>query len=82
MNVRLRLGVPLVIPGMGTCFMCRRSELAIVACGELTRTGGPGHEAIGIPLYACGACEGQLLLMIADAQRSPVRPYVPDWLPH
>ncbi|MFE9886902.1 hypothetical protein [Streptomyces scopuliridis] len=67
---------------MGACFMCQRGYRAVVAVGELARLGGPGHEAIEIPLYACGACEGQLTLMIADALRSPVRPYVPEWHPH
>ncbi|MGW6603344.1 hypothetical protein [Streptomyces sp. NPDC055036] len=76
MSVHLRVGGPLSIPTMGACFMCQRGYRAVVACGELTRNGGPGHEAIEIPLYACRACEGQLLVLLADALRSPVRPYV------
>ncbi|MFE2848752.1 hypothetical protein ACFXKS_35565 [Streptomyces scopuliridis] len=82
MSVHLRIDGPLTIPAMGPCFMCRRGYLAVVAIGELTRLGGPGHEPIEIPLYACEACEGQLTLLLADALRSPVRPYVPDALPH
>lgn len=82
MNVRVRVGGPLSIPAMGACFMCQRGYRAVVACGELTRNGGPGHEAIAIPLYVCRACEGQLLVLLADALRSPVRPYVADGLPH
>ncbi|MFE9886136.1 hypothetical protein [Streptomyces scopuliridis] len=82
MSVHLRLGGPLTIPAMGPCFMCQRDYLAVVAVGELTRNCGPGHEAIEIPLYACGVCEGILTLLLADALRSPVRPYVPAGHPH
>ncbi|MFE9886294.1 hypothetical protein [Streptomyces scopuliridis] len=81
MSVRLRIGGPL-IAGMGPCFMCQRGYIQVVACGELTRNGGPGHEATEIPLYVCGACEGKLTLLLADALRSPVRPYVAAGLPH
>ncbi|MEV8389127.1 MULTISPECIES: hypothetical protein [unclassified Streptomyces] len=41
---------------MGPCLMCRRDYLAVVAIGELTRNGGPGHEAVDIPLYTRQAC--------------------------
>ncbi|MFE7569085.1 hypothetical protein ACFU76_19335 [Streptomyces sp. NPDC057539] len=76
MNVRLRTDEAPAIPALGPCFMCRRDYLAVVAIGELTRNGGPGHEAIEIPLYACQTGEGRLRLLLADALRSPVRPYV------
>ncbi|MFB6977501.1 restriction endonuclease [Streptomyces scopuliridis] len=82
MNVHHRVGGPVKIPAMGACFICRRDYRAVVACGELPRNGGPDHKATEIPLHACGPCEGQLLLLIADAKRSPVRPNVPDGLPH
>ncbi|MEV4974470.1 hypothetical protein [Streptomyces scopuliridis] len=71
------------IPAMGPCFMCRRGYLAVVAVGELTtNSGGPGYQALDVPLYACRACESWLLLLGADAQRSAVRPYVATGHPH
>ncbi|MER8073770.1 hypothetical protein ABTZ59_36730 [Streptomyces sp. NPDC094034] len=82
MNVRLRTDEAPAIPAMGACFMCQRDYLAVVAIGDLTRNGGPGHEAIEIPLYACRACEGRLRLLLSDALRSPGRPYVLAGHPH
>ncbi|MEV8396026.1 MULTISPECIES: hypothetical protein [unclassified Streptomyces] len=77
MNLRLWVDMSPSIPTMGRCFMCRRGYLAVVAVGELTTSsGGPGHQALDVPLYACRACESWLLLLGADAQRSAVRPYV------
>ncbi|MFJ1580436.1 hypothetical protein [Streptomyces sp. NPDC088182] len=65
------------IPAMGPCFMCRRAVLAVVTVGELTTNwGGPGHQALTRPVYACRSCEQWLLLLGADAQRGAVRPYV------
>ncbi|MEV8391888.1 MULTISPECIES: hypothetical protein [unclassified Streptomyces] len=77
MNLRLWGDMTPSIPTMGPYFMCRRGHLAVVAVGELTTSGGPGHRALDVPLYACRACEDSLLLLGADAQRSSVRPYVP-----
>ena len=75
MNIWLQLD-PTAFAGLGVCFMCRRDRLAVVTVGVLTHTGGPGHQAVDIPLDACRACEGRLLLLLADAQRPLVRPYV------
>ncbi|MFJ9029833.1 hypothetical protein ACIRQP_15120 [Streptomyces sp. NPDC102274] len=81
MTIRLQLD-PTATGALGACFMCARNHLAVVTVGVLTHTGGPGHQATEIPLDACRACEGQLLLLLADTQRSLVRPYVAAGHPH
>ncbi|MFE4370503.1 hypothetical protein ACFRMN_20120 [Streptomyces sp. NPDC056835] len=75
MNIRLWID-PTAVATLGFCFMCGRGHLAVVAVGEIASNDGPGHQALQIPLDACRPCEGRLLLLGADAQRSSVRPYV------
>ncbi|MGW6773496.1 hypothetical protein ACWGBX_24165, partial [Streptomyces sp. NPDC055037] len=77
MNLRLRLRIaPTATSALGACLMCERDHLAVVTVGVLTNAAGPGHTATEIPVDACRRCEGRLLLLLADAQRPLVRPYV------
>ncbi|MFD7319425.1 hypothetical protein [Streptomyces sp. NPDC059883] len=81
MRLRLQLD-PTATGALGACFMCERDHLTVVTVGVLTNATGPGHSATEIPVDACRACEGRLLLLLADAQRPLVRPYVAAVHPH